>query len=471
MPVPTSTRSLPDPTVLLFLAAFGVAVAVLFLERGPLQVSIIGVAAAPCLLVLAYLLAVRSSLSVVLLVVASAMPRAAVSLGSLNVRPEHVVGGLLCVSAGLIVVAGRSRSKWVWADWMLVAYMVVNLVSSRFMSPDPSQTTKWAIEQLLGILPYFILRILASNRDAFRRAFNVLLVVGACAAAYALVVIYSNLLFSTTFGLDLDEYGGGVPAVYGTQYEPNLLGSYCGACAVMMLVMYIKTHRKPYLVGYMVTAAGMAVSYSRAALMATIAIALPVMAYALWKKWAESRIYLRVIVATVVVAVVLSPIVIKAYAERFSTIDTSNPAADPNTLSRTLQLATGLEQILEHPVLGSGTASFQLMAQFPGRPDLEEQPWLGNTEIRVLHDTGAVGLTVFAAFVIALVFRARRRLKGGPFPELLALLLGCSVYAITFQATEGTLLAFTWVHLGLIGCAVALPAAVAGKNGSAGAAT
>jgi hypothetical protein len=99
------------------------------------------------------------------------------------------------------------------------------------------------------------------------------------------------------------------------------------------------------------------------------------------------------------------------------------------------------------------------MAQFPGRPDLEEQPWLGNTEIRVLHDTGAVGLTIFAAFVSALVIKARRKLKAGPFPELLALLLGSSVYVITFQATEGTLLAFPWVHLGLIACAVALPAA------------
>jgi len=40
--------------------------------------------------------------------------------------------------------------------------------------------------------------------------------------------------------------------------------------------------------------------------------------------------------------------------------------------------------------------------------------------------------------------------------ELLALLLSGVVYSITFQATEGTLLAFPWVQLGLIGCAVTL---------------
>jgi hypothetical protein len=35
-------------------------------------------------------------------------------------------------------------------------------------------------------------------------------------------------------------------------------------------------------------------------------------------------------------------------------------------------------------------------------------------------------------------------------------MLGALVYSLTFQATEGTLLAFSWIHLGLIGCAVSI---------------
>jgi len=38
----------------------------------------------------------------------------------------------------------------------------------------------------------------------------------------------------------------------------------------------------------------------------------------------------------------------------------------------------------------------------------------------------------------------------------MTLMLGALVYSLTFQATEGTLLAFSWVHLGLIGCAVSI---------------
>jgi uncharacterized membrane protein YidH (DUF202 family) len=39
---------------------------------------------------------------------------------------------------------------------------------------------------------------------------------------------------------------------------------------------------------------------------------------------------------------------------------------------------------------------------------------------------------------------------------LAALFCGCVLYAITFQATEATMLAFTWIHIGLLAAAVAI---------------
>jgi hypothetical protein len=82
--------------------------------------------------------------------------------------------------------------------------------------------------------------------------------------------------------------------------------------------------------------------------------------------------------------------------------------------------------------------------------------WIGNFEMRILHDTGLVGLAVFAAFLWIILVRSLRLLKYHFSPELLALLLSASVYVVTFQATEGTLLAFPWVHLGLIACAISI---------------
>jgi O-antigen ligase len=69
---------------------------------------------------------------------------------------------------------------------------------------------------------------------------------------------------------------------------------------------------------------------------------------------------------------------------------------------------------------------------------------------------GIVGLCVFLWFLLSLFRGTRRILKREIQPELLALLLPAILYSITFQATEGTFLSFTWVHLGLVGCAISL---------------
>ncbi|HWS18757.1 MAG TPA: hypothetical protein VN223_12105, partial [Candidatus Elarobacter sp.] len=87
-----------------------------------------------------------------------------------------------------------------------------------------------------------------------------------------------------------------------------------------------------------------------------------------------------------------------------------------------------------------------------------DQGWIGNTEMRVLHDTGLIGLVVFVAFLVSLYRRSKTVLKLESNPELFALLASAAVYCVAFQATEGTLLAFPWVHLGLLGCAISVSA-------------
>ncbi len=83
------------------------------------------------------------------------------------------------------------------------------------------------------------------------------------------------------------------------------------------------------------------------------------------------------------------------------------------------------------------------------------------------HDTGLVGLTVFMVFVWTLLIRSVRTLRRHFSLELLALLLSGLVYCIAFQATEGTLLAFPWIHFGLIACALSLNSESAGLPAAA----
>jgi hypothetical protein len=326
-------------------------------------------------------------------------------------------------------------------------------------SPAPLQTLRWSLQQTLAILPYFFLRLLAADQRRFRWAFRAFLIVGALEAAYGLLAYYSNLLLATEFGVGVDFYGT-LTATYGTQFEPNLFAACCGAFAVAMLAMFLTERRRIYLVGYGVTLAGMAVGLSRGALGATL-IGLLVLAYCARRmRLLDGQVLRSVAVATLCVGIVILPIVTAAYSERLSTVDVADPTADENTFVRVVQFSVAVDDFFARPLLGNGTASFQLLYAQADAMDIgTETPWIANTELRILHDTGVIGFATFVLFLAALYRQARRRLRHASDPVLFALLVSAVVYLVSFQATEGTILAFTWVHLGMIACAVALAAA------------
>ena len=453
---PSRPLSLPDPTPVLFALALACAWAIFFVDSTELRLLILGVVAAPFVVAIAAWVGMRAYLTMVLLIVASTLPRLAVEIGKLNARPEHVVAGVAVLALPWLWNRREGRVEWLRADWLLGSYCVVILISSWFQSPEPGQTIKWAAQQLLAIVPYFVLRIVAGGEGSFKRAFRVLLLVGALESIYAILIVYSNLFFNTTVGIEVEQYDA-TPAVYGTQFEANLLGSFCGAGAVMMMLMYLKERKREYLWGYMLSFAGMALSFSRGALLASALVLSFVVWRGLRRAWMDKRVFWRIAGATVLVIALIGPVLIPGYIERFSTVDVSDASSDPTTGVRAFQLMIGLDEFTHNPLLGSGTASFQLQFdwQMIGE-ETEASGWLGNTEIRVLHDTGLIGFALFVSVLGSLALAARRVLRSGDHPELLALVLGALVYTVTFQFTEGTLLAFSWVHLGLIASGVAL---------------
>jgi len=210
----------------------------------------------------------------------------------------------------------------------------------------------------------------------------------------------------------------------------------------------------------------MAISLSRGALGATVIGLGAVAILGLRKGLLRRQVLMNVGKATLCALLVVLPAVVPQYTERFNTMDIGEPAVDPNTLTRIVQVSSAFEEVLKHPVLGGGTSSFQLEFDWQSLgEEWEEQGWIGNTEMRVLHDTGIVGLVIFIGFLVSLSRRSKRVLKLEPNPMLIALLASALVYCISFQATEGTLLAFSWVHLGLIGCAIVILAASKAGDG------
>jgi hypothetical protein len=407
--------------------------------------------------------------AVLTLLIASAMPRFTWTVAGLHVRPEHLAIGLI---AGILLLHSRRRNSGVYATWRafdlwLLSYLAVNFLTSAFMSPEPHLTLRWALLSAFGVAPYFLVRWLVVEEDTLVSVFRLLLVVGIAEAAYGTLSFFSYQIFNTRFGIELEQYGS-MPGTYGTQFEANLFGSYTACCALMCLTGYFldqKTRRRWYLWGFSITILGTFISLARA-----VFLAFPIAgAFVTWLAARKGRFQMRgmLALAGVLVAVLLlfGPVILQSLQERFSTLNASEIGEDETTARRLVGITVALSDVGAHPWFGTGTNSFRLLFDWAdywplpqtleGDED-ERGAWIGNTPVRILHDTGIIGLTVFGGFLLTLLSAVRRAVRHAQ-PSvrmiMIALASGLILYAITFQATDATTLSFAWIHIGLIATA------------------
>ena len=407
--------------------------------------------------------------ALLLLTICSAMPRFAVVVLGLHLRAEHLaILAVTCLFAGRTLSVRRLPNfRLRKFDYALIAYIALNFITSALTSPEPRLTLRWAVLNAIVIGPYFLIRLLVTDEEKLHRAFHILLGVGAAEAAYGIFCFFSNHLLHTSFGLETEQYGS-IPGTYGTQYEANLFGSYTGACAIMFFACFLmgrESSRGKYRLGLAVTILGAIVSLAR-----SVYLAFPIaLLFVLWIAFKKRQFQLKRLIPLAVGAgltlAVLSPFMLGFVRERFSTINPTELASDPTALTRIVQMAVAAEDVRAHPLLGTGTASFQLFFDWddyiPEMKGTEDQGggWVGNTPLRILHDTGLIGLVVFLLFLAWLGSAVYKAGKLGSPPIkiiLIALSSGLFLFAITFQATEATILAFTWVHFGLLAAAVAV---------------
>lgn len=426
-----------------------------------------------CTLIIALTLAVVTTVftewpvgCIVLLALAAAMPRFNAEVGELHFRPEHVVTGIAVLAILTQLLRGRFAFNLRLRnfDYCVLAYVLVNFLSSAFTSPRPSMTLRWACLNALVVTPYFLLRGVIRNDRHVWLAFRGLLWVGMGEAIYGTLASTSNYLWGTSWGIEVGQYGL-IPGTYGTQYEANLFGSYTGCTAVMFLALFLfdkNSSRLWYGLGVTFGLIGAVVSLARSVL---IGLPIPVfiLAYMSFRKGKlQFRQLLPLILGAAALLAILSPFLVEYVQTRFSTVGLDT--ADASTAGRVIQMSAAVDHIVENPILGTGTSSFQLLFKLSDLGILvnyedNDIGWISNSPLRILHDTGIVGFGVFLAFLGTLAKATYRALGVATHTtkvSIVALLAGLSLYAITFQVTEATLLTFTWFHLGLVAAAVSV---------------
>ena len=392
----------------------------------------------------------------------SAMPRFFVEMFGWKARPEHFA--VLIVSAAVCIWLMWDKRKVIVErmDYWILAYVVINYVSSAFASVAPSATLRWALMNNLAVLPYFLIRLLVRDMETLRKAFRIMLVVGIAEAAYGILCYASYHAFGTTTGMGVGQYLVNVAAPYGSLYEPNLFGSYAGFCAVVFLALYAVggQHRLGALICFIVASLANILSLSRAALVSLVIASI----WVFWKaRGNKAGSYRRLAVFFPIAALILIisvTVIGGVLQERFSSLFEQG-LEEETTLTRYVVIVEALKDIPGHLLLGNGTSSLQLSFEWATYiPEWEaERAWVANVIVRIVHDTGLLGLTAFLAFLISLWLKVRRGLlvrDSDDVPMLVGLSAGALLYGISFQSTDGTILAFCWVHIGFLASAAIL---------------
>ena len=395
-------------------------------------------------------------------IASSVMSRFFVEIYGWKARPEHLAASVVvAVILTFWFFVPQYRVRWEKLDLWILGYVLINYISSAFRSSEPSATLRWALQNNLAVLPYFLVRFLVRDLGTLRKAFRILLAVALAESAYGILCFVSHLVFGTTVGMETGAYFVDIAAPYGSLFEPNLFGAYSAACALAFLSLYLGNgrHRSADMTGFVVASLATVLSLSRAAL---IAFAFAIVWMVRKTRQVHTRWNWRVMILVPVFAAVLlliaTPIRL-VLQERFANLF-SEGLTEETTVTRYIVIAAALQDIPAHPLLGSGTASFQLSFDWTKYvPEWTDVPtWVGNVVVRVVHDTGLVGLTLVLAFLISICWRVRQNLRRRipETPILLGLWAGTLLYCISFEATDGSMLAFTWVHLGFLSSAAIL---------------
>lgn len=391
----------------------------------------------------------------------SAMPRFFVEVFGWKARPEHFAVVIVSLVVCIWLLRSKRKLRLEALDYWLLAYVAMNYVSSALGSPSPSETLRWALMNNLSVLPYFLIRLLVRDAETFRKAFRMLLAVGIAESVYGILCYLSHHAFGTNTGMEIGQYLSDVAAPYGSLVEANLFGAYTGCAAVLALAIYLIADRRlGYLICFFAATLASVLSFSRAALAALVVAA----AWVCWQA-RHAREVRRSRAPTLVLAVglillIVMPVVGGVVQERFASLFTQGRLGEESAIGRLIEAQEALQEFSEHRLFGTGTASLQLSFDWSKYlPEWSDHlGWVGNVTVRILHDTGLLGMIAFLGFLGSLGWKIRLglRKRSRQTPMLVALSAGALLYAVSFQATDATLSAFPWVHLGFLASAAVL---------------
>jgi O-antigen ligase len=397
------------------------------------------------------------------LILAAGANRYELAIGGLSIYAEYLALVLVAALLAVDVMTGRRRWRWPPALWPLLGWLVCGLAASLMHAPNTLNSLALWTKLMIVVCIYLVTVNLAQARA--EQAVSVQMLVGAGVAGFGLLTVVAWQRFHLDLGIVFKTDGGIVPT--GSQWEPNIFGSYCLAVALLALPLSLTSSGRswrqrliPWL-AFLLGCAGLIASLTRTAWIGfALAGALGLAAWAWRRPWKALAAAAGLCLAALCVVAVLRWSDLRfllpqvdlsssgALAQRLATF--ANLGTDGNVWVRQQILRHALSVWQEHPWIGWGIGAYSQVYLYP---NANATSWIPNLIVHQLYNTGILGLGFFL-LALALAgwrgFQAWRHAHGRARAWLGGLLLALVGLFVAFQATEASWLAYFWIYLGLL---------------------
>lgn len=383
--------------------------------------------------------------SIVLLIVTCFVDQWVFPIGRVNIRPEQVAVLIAAVVWGWKRMRdGRLLDlRLTLPEVVLLGWFALGLVSSVIEAPSRIQSVKvWLLLGVSSLALFLVRRIVAEDGARIDDVLRWLLLAFAVESAYALGTYYIHA-FGPTISLSFNPATQHLNAK-GTLWEPNVLGGFAAAGAVLWSYVGPRLLKHPW-IGVALCLGACIASYARAAWLAIAIVALLTFLTPVRKRLDLRAFGFGSLIGTLLAAIgIIAVEQVGTYTKASGGVS-SSVTNSTDVIGRLYQFGYVGADFMGHPLrllIGGGIDSFGERHIIHGVPE-----HLANLELFIFNDTGILGLALFVGFSLLVVEAIWRQSKDWRVLGLGAMML---VLVITNASTETLELMITWLMLGLV---------------------
>ncbi len=386
-----------------------------------------------------------------ILILATALNRYRFEFFGAGLRVEHFVFVGVVLAWALHARPTFRQFHFSRADFLLLAYLVLALVSSLLYSPQLRESLKFFGLMVFGVVLYWCVRALAStSARAFARGVWTLVAVAAAASLFGIIAWLAYPL-GINLGVQiyaLENFTTHSP--FGTLFDSNTLGMYAMAGALLQVTLLLDARFARFRVwlmgGALIALVAVALSLTRVAWLGLGFGFFLILLSSPQRRWALA---LGGAALALVIVALIANSALAGGGGSLAEMSVARVLTSKSIVFRLDSYERAWNDFLAHPFLGNGVNVFAQNYTSPSGT----RDWISNFVLMTLHDTGILGLAILLAWLGWLAYEtgcALKNSRGVTRTMLLALSIAYLALMLTYQATTVFWLGFNWVYLGML---------------------